>query len=309
MISSVTTDEAVVYAQQVYASGEEQGIIGNFRFKRTETGYGYTYIFLDIENDLISHYNYLFSSGIIVLIAVILIFIFSCILSKKAVSPIAESYERQKRFITDVSHEFKTPLAIIQADNEVTEIDSGETEWTRSIKNQVKRLNTLVENLISLTKMDEEKAQLVKAPFLLSQVVEDVLEDFIPSAKNSEVNILPLVNDGISYNGEQDSIRKLIEIVIENAIKYAQKGSDIKVLLYLKQNRIVFSVENAANDIGVGRHNDWFLRFYRQDASRNSETKGFGIGLSIAKAICDRHGATINAESKTGQEVVITVTF
>ncbi len=309
MISSVTAEQAATYAQDVYSSGNADGFIGNFRYARTETDYGYTYIFLDIEEELAIHYDYMFFSTIIVFIAVILILVFSILLSKKAVAPIANSYEKQKRFITDVSHELKTPLAIIKADSDVIELDVGESEWTNSINKQVSRLNTLIENLITLTKMEEQRAQSIGIEFSLSDVVRQEIFDFSSSAKNASLNIFADIVDGVNYRGEEPTIRKLIQILTENAIKYALPETDIRVGLRVSGNKKIFTMENSVEDISIGWHNDWFERFYREDKARNSEAKGYGIGLSVARAVCDKHGAKITAESRTGKEVLITVVF
>ncbi len=309
MISSVTPEKASEYAQQVYQDGASEGIIGNFRYKRTETGYGYTYVFLDIQDELRAFNDYLFYTVIITLSAIALIFIFACLLSKKAVSPIVKSYERQKRFITDVSHELKTPLAIIKADSDVIEIDNGETEWTSSIKAQVTRLNNLVENLITLTKMDEEKERINSTEFCLSEILNQTLEEFRASAKNACVDFSKNIKDDVVYKGEEASIKKLIEILVENAIKYSVENTMIRVTLEVNGNRKKLSIENASRNVSVGKHNSWFDRFYREDTARNSDSKGYGIGLSIARAICEKHNAKISAESKTGQETIISVVF
>ncbi len=309
MISSVTSDQAAVYAQDVYQSGSEEGIIGNFRFTRTVTEYGYTYVFLDIEEELRNFNDFLLYTTIIVMAAVVFIFLLSMMFSKRAVSPIVESYERQKRFITDVSHELKTPLAIIKADSDVIEIEAGESDWTTSIKTQVTRVNTLVENLITLTKLDEEKQVITKTNFNLSGIIAGVVDEFSASAKNASVAFSGRMIADIYYQGEESSIAKLIEILVENAIKYSKPNTMIVVSLTERGSKKIFTIENAVECITVGKHNNWFDRFYREDAARNSESKGYGIGLSIAKAICDKHDAKISAESKTGQEIIITVVF
>ncbi len=307
-ISSVSTTEAMEYMNIANQYDEDIGIIDNFRYLKTENETGYTYFFLDIEADLISFETYMYYSVFILIGAIISIFILSVLLSKKAVSPIADSFERQKGFITNVSHEFKTPLAIIKADCDVIEIDNGEGEWTDSIKTQISRLDTLVENLISLTKLDE-KIEILKTDFSLSDAITDTASEFSAALKNSEQSLVLDVSQNISYNGDETRIRKVIITLIENAIKYSLPQTELKLSLTVSGNKKIFSIENACESIEIGKHNDWFERFYRGDKSRNSQAKGFGIGLSIAKSICDLHGVKISAESKTGKEIIITVIF
>ncbi len=306
-ISSVSSGEARAYVERINELGKTSGRVDDFRFIKTQNPVGYTYIFLDIEEDIIGFENYMLYSVLIVSSAVVLIFILSCLLSKKAVSPIAESYEKQKRFITDVSHEFKTPLAIIKADCDVIEIDSGESEWVGSIKSQTSRLDALVENLISLTRLDEEQTTMLKTDFSLSDAVNDTLSEFTTAIKNADLEFDCKIDKNISYNGDEALIRKLVAILIENAIKYSNKS--IKATLSSSGNKVVFSMQNSCDAIEIGKHSNWFERFYRADESRSSEAKGFGIGLSVAKSICDKHKAKISAESKTGQEIIISVVF
>ncbi len=307
-ISYVTSEDAKRYANMLMENGGKTGMADNFRFAISETDTGVEYFFLDIQQELIGFENNMISSAVVVFVAGLSIFFLSVLLSKKAVAPIAYSYERQKSFITNVSHEFKTPLAIIKADCDVIEIDNGEGEWTDSIKTQILRLDNLVESLISLTKL-EEKQHLIKTNFSLSDAVNDTVGEFTSSIKSADLSLTLDIAKNLSYNGDEQHIRKLISTLTENAVKYSPSQTVLSVTLKASGSRNVLTIENACDDVGVGKHNDWFLRFHRGDQSRNSSTKGYGIGLSIAKTICDLHGAKISAESKTGKEIIITVIF
>ncbi len=307
-ISSISSEDAIQYASLVNESKEQTGLIDNFRYIKVENEIGYTYFFLDIESELISFKAYMYYSVFIFIGAIVSIFILSVLFSKKAVAPIVDSYERQKGFITNVSHEFKTPLAIIKADCDVIEIDNGEGEWTDSIKTQISRLDTLVENLISLTKLDE-KVELIKSDFSLTDAITDTVNEFSSPIKSAELDLILSVEQNLSYTGDEALVRNVISILTENAIKYSLPQTDLKISLSSNGSKKIFSVENACENTEIGKHNDWFERFYRNDKSRNNEIKGYGIGLSIAKSICDLHGAKILAESKTGKEIVLTVLF
>lgn len=299
-ISSVSPEKAVWYASEVY--GNSSGIIDDYKYLVSENPNGKIVVFLDIQNEINGLNDYVLYSFIVVSIAILLILTLSIFLSKKAVEPYVQGYKRQKSFITNVSHEFKTPLAIIRADCDVLELENSETEWTNSIKKQISRLNTLVENLISLTKLDE-KAKLLKTEFSLNDALEETINQFSSSIMGANINLHENINDNITYRGDESLIRELMSILIENAIKYST--GEIKISLKSK----VLTIENSCKNIEIGRHNEWFERFYRGDSSRNSTVKGFGIGLSVAKDICNMHGAKIFAESKTKQNVIITVNF
>ncbi len=308
-ISYVTLEDAADYFDEMFRTNQNYGTVGNFRFAKIQNPAGTSYYFLDIEEDLMAFETYLLYSVLVVLGAVVLIFLLSVLFSKTALSPILQSYERQKRFITDVSHELKTPLAIIKADCEVLEIDGGEGEWTSSIKRQTDRLNAMVESLVTLSKLDEEQRKLDKTDFSLSDTAHDVVQEFFPTLHSRGLTFNVAIQQNLMINAEEKSVRTLLSILTENAVKYAPDNSVIDISLTQKGNKKIFIVKNPCDKISVGKHNRLFDRFYRQDESRNSENKGFGIGLSIAKAICDNHAASITAESLTGKDMVFTVKF
>ncbi len=308
-ISHISPQDAVNFAMQVNNSETLNGTIEDFKYTKVENPIGYSYYFLDIEEDIISLERYVRFSALIALGASGFIFALSSIFSKKAVAPIAQSYERQKAFITDVSHEFKTPLTIIKADSEVIELENGASEWTSSINTQVKRLNSLVENLVSLTKLDEQQGKVVKIQLSLSELASDALKEFSAAMQSRNLTLNTNIKSEMFINGDEKSICNLLCILVENAVKYAPKSSEVIASVYEKSGKKVFSIKNSCNDFEIGKHKELFDRFYRNDKARNSESKGFGIGLSIAKSICDMHGAKITAESKTGSEIIFDVTF
>ncbi len=306
-ISSVSSEDAMVYAHTIDDNRLSSGTIDSFRFVKTETTYGHTYIFLDIEAEIIGFKQYLLFSVLIMLGAVIFIFILSCLLSKWAVKPIAVMHEKQKRFITDVNHEFKTPLSIIMSNCDVVEICHGEDEWIDGIKTQADRLNMLVENLISLTKFDEIKVHGVKTDFSLNEALEETIDEFSSAFQQKNIDIQKNICSNISLSACEGDIRKLFCILIENAIKYSPKNTVVSIDLLQKGGKRILSIKNKCENVSVGKHDSWFDRFYREDEARNDETSGFGIGLSIAKSICESNGAKISAESKSCNEIEITV--
>ncbi len=305
-IKSVSAEEAVNY---VNAVNNTKGTIDYFRYLKKDNPIGFTYIFLDIEEDMIWFENYLFFSVFIVLSSVVLIFFISVILSAKAVEPIVRGYEKQKRFITDVNHELKTPLSIIKTDCEVLEIDYGENEWTKSIVSQVNRLNMLVASLVSMAKLSENARIESKTEFSLSDTLNKTTSEFSSSFINSQICLKTDIKEDIHYIGEKNLISNLFSLLIENAIKYSLDKGEVSITLYEKMSKKYFIIQNECAEVSIGKHDNWFDRFYREDKSRNSKTKSFGIGLSIAKSICDKHKAKISIDSKTGKEIIVTVIF
>ena len=211
--------------------------------------------------------------------------------------------------ITDAGHELKTPLAVINADCDVLEMESEDSanEWLEDIRKQTERLSELTNSLIYLAKTEEgSKNALVKIEFPLSDIVSEETESFRGLAKSSGKSIETSITPDITYNGDQKAIRRLISILMDNAIKYSPDGSVIRASLARNGSKTVFAVTNkTSSPVSKDDMKHMFDRFYRTDESRNSETGGYGIGLSVAKSITEAHGGKIYA-SGTGDEITVT---
>lgn len=312
-IAAVSTSEAVKYAKSLKAKNDTLGFWNNYRYRSIQmtstNGEDNTmYIFLDCERELNSFKNFLFSSIGVSVLGLLLVFALVVFFSRLLVKPVAESYDKQKRFITDASHELKTPLTIIDANTEVLEMETGENEWTQSIHNQIKRLNSLTQKLVLLSRMDEGSTNtMTMLDFSLSDAVEETALPFeaVATANNKKLtlNIAP----NLTLHGDEALIRQLVSLLLENAVKYA--STDGEIVLTLKENgrNKILTVWNTAENISPGKLNILFDRFYRTDSSRNSSTGGFGIGLSVAKAIVLAHKGRISAKSDDGKSVIFTV--
>ena len=222
-------------------------------------------------------------------------FILVYIFSSQAVAPVVESLEKQKRFITDAGHELKTPLAVISANVDVLEIESGKSEWTTSIKNQVSRMNGLVKNLLTLSRMDEERMHVVFSDFDMSKTVKDTAISFEALATSKGKKYQMDIEDDIHITGDKNAINQLASLLLDNAMKYSSENGSIHVLLNKGNKYITFEVSNTCDSIPSGNLDRLFDRFYRADSSRARETGGYGIGLSVARAIANSHGGSIEA--------------
>lgn len=301
-----SASDAVDYAKEVLAKGKHSGYYKGFKYMVENTDKGKLIAFVDVVKDFDVFYSNLGNSVIISLLVLGLVTFFSYVLSKKAVAPMVQAYEKQNAFITDASHELKTPLAIIKTSADVLEMEGGESKWTGNIHKQVNRLNGLIGNLISLTKL-EESDDLDKLDFSFSDVLNDCITDVKDYALSLDKNIVTDIEDGISFKGNEKLIRQVIGILLDNAIKYAKENSDINVRLTKQNKKIVFTVENEADNLEIKNYNILFERFYRADSSRNSKTGGYGIGLSIAQSIVLKHKGKISADSFDGEKIVFTV--
>lgn len=289
MIAAVSTEKAVNYTNQLTQKGKTSGFIDNYKYACVDTDDGKMYIFLDCERELSTFFSFLIVSVLASAAGILLVYLLVLIFSKIVFKPVAESYEKQKRFITDASHEIKTPLTIIDAAAEIIEMENGESEWSSSIKNQVKKLTALTEKLVFLSRMDEESSKLTMLDFSISDAVLEVAQGFEPLASSQGKSLELDIERGLSYSGDENTVRQLISILLDNAIKYSNDNASIFVSLKANGKNRIITVKNSVEKIEKGRHDELFERFYRADSSRNSETGGHGIGLSVVKAIANAH--------------------
>lgn len=308
-IAAVDQQKAIRFARKIKKNREKHGFISKYRYVKQETSEGITIYFLDCTKSMLSFKTFLVSSIFVSILGVTAVFLLVVVLSKKAIEPVAQSYEKQKRFITDAGHEIKTPLTIIDADTTILEMEYGENEWLSDINIQTKRLADLTNDLIYLSKMEEENTKIEMIEFPFSDVVEEVAQSFQNLAtvqkKVFQTDIKPMV----SIKGDEKSIRQLISILLDNAVKYCGENGNIRLSVWKKGKNTMMSVYNTTNEMKKENLEHLFDRFYRMDESRNSQTGGYGIGLSIAQAIVIAHKGKIQASSEDGRSLLITVTL
>lgn len=309
-IKAVDTAQAIAYAEQVMADNANSGFIDGYRFFCHSEGDETRIVFLDCGRDMASFRTYLLISIGMAFIGYVLFFFVILFFSGRIIRPVTESYEKQKRFITDAGHEIKTPLTIIKADVDVLEMEQGENEWTQDIQKQAQRLTALTKDLVYLAKMEESEDSIPMIEFPFSDVVSEAASSFQAPAqtqgKKFQCNIQPM----LSITGNEKAIHQLVSILLDNALKYSPENGTV-TLTVEKQNRSVrLSVYNTtAEKIAKENLPKLFDRFYRIDASRDSRTGGYGIGLSVAKAIVAAHNGKIQAQTEDGDSLQITVTF
>lgn len=307
-IAAVDEEEAVVYAQNVSATGRNSGFCGNYRYLLCKDEQGSLIIFLDCGRSLSSFYTTLIASVLLALLGLLSVLLLLLILSKRIVRPVAESYEKQKQFITDAGHELKTPMTIISADADLAEMECGENQWLADIRRQAQRLTGLTNDLIYLSRMEEEQPRLQLIEFPLSDVVEEMVQSFAAPAQSQGKELSVTIQPMLSCTGDEKAIRQLVSILLDNALKYSPAGGRLAVKLEKQGRSIALTVSNtAAQLLDRDKLPHLFDRFYRTDQSRNSQTGGYGLGLSIARSIVLAHRGKIRAESADGNSLVITV--
>ena len=306
-ISSVTEEEARAYAEASLARGRERGWIEGFRYKVYSTDAGTGVVFVDGKTNRSVSYMTLLSVGTVLAGSLLVITGLIVILSKRAVMPIAESYEKQKQFITDANHELKTPLTLILTNLDILESELGENEWLEDIRAEGERMSALVRQLVVLTQMDEAERKMAAEPFPLSATISDTVSEFQPLAERRGLSLRADIQPEVRYEGDEAAIRRLVAILLDNAVKYCDPAGDIAVT-FRKKRRLILTVENACAHVDAITLDRLFDRFYRADRARTFDG-GFGIGLSIAQSIAHRHRGDITARKKDAGRIEFKVTL
>lgn len=307
-IAAVDTETAISYAQTVAASGKTSGFLKDYRYISYAAGTETHIIFLDYGREMSSFRRFLYTSAGVSLGGSLAVFFLLLLVSGTIVKPFAETYQKQKQFITDAGHELKTPLTIIDADAQVLEMDWGENEWLDDIQAQTKRLAQLTNSMLLLARM-EEQPQAEKIQFPLSDVVQETAETFEALAKTRSKTLSLEIEPMLSMYGEETSIRQLLSILLDNAIKYSAENGTIAVSLKKQKNHIQLCVYNTVQSIDRESLPHLFDRFYRADPSRNSRIGGYGLGLSIAFSIVSAHKGKIWAQTADEKSLYITASF
>lgn len=307
-IAAIDSGTAIAYAQQVFQRGQTIGFLHDYRYLCVAEANGTRIIFLDCGRNLSTFHSFLWASCAISLFGLLAVFLLMLLFSGRIVKPVSISYEKQKQFITDAGHELKTPISIIDADAEVLGMELGENEWLQDIRRQTERLATLTGDLISLSRM-EEQAPLQMLTFPFSDMVEETARSFLAPAKQQNKTLLFSVEPMLSLCGDEKALSQLVTILLDNALKYSDDGGHITLRLSRSGKSIRLMVENSCAPVDAAQLSQFFDRFYRGDRSRSSQSGGYGLGLSIAKAIVQAHRGKITVSTRDGHSVLITVTL
>ena len=306
-VAAVDKEAAVEYAQEALSKGDERGYISDYRYVVQSNGVTTVVIFLNASKEI----QYMRTLGSLSLfvsgVSMLLVFALVVLFSGKAIKPIADNIKTQKQFITNASHELKTPITSISTSIDVLSIEHGDDEWTENIKSQVGRMSKLVGELVTLSRLDEDIPVPNKEKFSLSNAAWETVEVYEPHAKAEGKNFQVCIEDDVYMTGDKAAIQRMLSVLIDNAIKYSDENGDIKVSVCKTRLKNVIAVYNTC-DYDVPPDTDrLFDRFYRPDESRSTSTGGNGIGMAIAKAVVEAHGGTITAHCPSGKSMDIRV--
>ena len=304
-IAMIDEETAKNITNELYQNNKQNGFYNNYKYRFVNYLDSSMYIFLDCNMELQNFNSFLIASIWISLGGLAVIFIIVFITSTIATKPIAESYRKQKEFITNINHEIKTPLSIIKATNEIIEMNDGKNEWTEIIDGQINKLTELTEKLIFLSKMNEDTQKINNQEFNLTQISYEVIEPFIILAKSKNKELIINIEDNMKYYGDVSLIGQLISILLDNAIKYSIDNTAINLEIYSQGKNKKIKITNVSDNIKPGKLDYLFERFYKDDNTSN----GQGIGLSIAKAIVLAHKGKIQAYSYEINKITFLITL
>ncbi len=292
-IASVSEQEAEYYAAEALKTGNTRGWCDDYRYKIYDTETGTSIVFVSGISAKENSKGFMLVTLSVFALCSIVIIILIIFISKQAVKPTAESYEKQKQFITNANHELKTPLTLIRTNLDILESELGQNEWLSDIRDETLMMSELVNRLVSLARMDEDGTKLEMKEFSISDAVADTVSYFAPGVESGGKHLTVNIASPSSYVGDEAGIRQVVSILMDNALKYCDMGGEIKVTLTGDRHPIM-CVENSYAAVTNVELNRLFDRFYRADKARTFGT-GFGIGLSIAKAIVEKHHGNITA--------------
>lgn len=292
-IAAIDEISAVTMADAVRSGSETTGGYENFRYRVSDNGN--MVVFVDYSDEYSAIYWLTVLLAIIAIGFIIMITVVFYFLSKRIVKPFEENSRMQKQFITDASHELKTPLAIISANAEVLAYKTGENEWIDNITAQVDRVSGLVNELLTLNRLEEVEEITDIEPVDLSALLADTASSFDEMFQSKKVEREDNIEDDVILNGNQAQLERLFSVLVENAAKYVEENGTVRLTLKKDLRYTTFDIFNSCEIDKDVDYKHLFDRFYRPDSSRASSTGGHGIGLSIAKRIVTLHNGAIEA--------------
>lgn len=276
--------------------------IGNLYINRYAYNYSKDTIVIININSIHDRLVFTLSFSIIVLIFFeIIIYFISKELTKRITKPAQDSFDKQRDFIADASHELKTPLAVIMASSDELKSDKKNQKYVDNIKYESERMNVLIKSLLDLSKLEKGIGINNYKEENISKIIERVSLTFEGIAFEQNVKIDTNIENDIIFKCSKEEIERLIGIILDNGIKHSYKNSIINVNVNKDKNNINITIVNEGDPIQPGDEEKIFERFYRADKSRNRDANRYGLGLAIAKNIVNNHNGMLKAYSKDGK--------
>lgn len=305
-----TEEEVQTLVEEVQKSKKQDGRFDTLQFHEQDYQMGSIVAFIDCSKDLSFLQQLMIVSIIIFILMESIVLLLTMMLTKRAMLPMQISFEKQKQFISDAGHELKTPLTIISANADILQDEIGENKWLDYIRMQTERMRVLVDEMMTLTKMEYSNNLDTAERFNLSSAVETMALPFESQAFEQQKQFLITVQPDLYFHGNPEQIRRMIGILIDNAFKYSAEHGEIKVSLKEETGgRAVLEVYNTGKGVREDETEKIFERFYRSDSSRARATGGYGLGLSIAKSVAEAHKIKIEVNSVPDHWITFTLVF
>lgn len=300
---------AQTYINAIKKNKASSGMVNSYQFCSLEKDNGTIMVFTDksAEIDMLDQLTQ--TTILIGVVTFVILSVLAFFLSKKSIEPIKIAFEKQKQFVSDASHELKTPLTVISANADVLSGEIGENKWLNYIKSQTERMNVLVNDLLNLTRIENNASDFIITEFNLSQAITNTALPFECQAFESNKKFEVEIEEGITINGSERHIKQMVAIFIDNALKYSNDGGTVIVSLKKQGDKKILSIFNTGCGIHKGEENKIFERFYRSDDSRSRITGGYGLGLAIAKSIIDKHKFKISVENIENSSICFIITM
>ena len=267
--------------------------IGSYRYKKAKVDSLTKIAIIDVYRNRHQAFVSMYGSFVVAVVAYALIFVLILVMSRIVLRVNEKAYKNQKEFITNASHELKTPLTIISTDVEIIEMDHGQSEWTKSIKDQIQNLTQMTNQLVTSARLEEDNTSSYEMDnFNISEVAEESIEAFAASFKSKHLVLTQHIEKNVMLYGNRYLINELFYIFFDNALKYCEEHGDFDVTLKKNKKQVEITFANTLpkdNEINVDQ---LFERFYRDPKAK---VAGTGIGLSISKQIVELHKGKIQA--------------
>ena len=297
-IAAVSEEDTAQYLTAALRHGAGFGYTAGYKYYVVHTDTDrWMAVFLDSYQQLHAVVSFAWMSLAAAAVCVVLVYVIVVLCSRRAIAPVVQASERQKQFITDASHELKTPITVIATSLKVLEMEVGQQKWIDKAENQTEKLTELVNELVTLSRMDEESSPLQMADFPVSDALTETAESFRDFAASAGHALDVRVTPGLTYCGDEYAVRQLVSILLDNAARYAAPDAPILLSLQKARRGVVLCERNDCEGLDPAVLDRLFDRFYRPDEARSAAGGGFGIGLSIARSIAEGHRGSIRAKS------------
>ncbi len=316
-LSEWTSDRAELYTDEQIASiageiwrrGEGRGRIETQYYALRLTDEGGLAVVVDDRSEMAGVRSLLLSTVVVTALACMALGAGAVLLIRRMLRPVAEAFEKQKQFVWDASHELKTPLAVIAANADVLAGQIGPNEYLGYIRSEVRRTDRLVQNLLTLARLDSGTVRAEKRPFDLGRALLRVALPFESTVFEAGKTLETDVPEGVSCHGDEEMIQQLAVILLSNALKYSDERGRIRLRMRAQGGKRIIEVHNTGEPIAPEAQAHVFDRFYRADSSHNRENQGNGLGLAIARTIVEAHRGRIGVSSAPGEGTTFTVTL